>query len=144
VGKKRANGQAFDQAGVLPFRYRRGRLEFCLITSTSRGRWLFPKGEIDKGETPAQTALKEAAEEAGLRGEICGKPLGIYRCTKLGRSRKVVVLLMKVRKAAPQWDEAEQRERQWVASRKAMQLVSRPRLQRLMREAIKRLSTGAA
>ena len=55
---------------------REGRLEFCLITSTGKRRWSFPKGVIDPGETPPRTALKEAAEEAGLRGEICGKAAG--------------------------------------------------------------------
>lgn len=142
MGKKRANGHIFDQASVLPFRYRQGRLEFCLITSASKRRWSFPKGAIDRGETPAETALKEAAEEAGLRGEICGKPLGIYQYSKLGRSLKVVVMLMKVRKAASEWDEADLRQRQWVASRKAVQLVNRPRLRKLVREAIKRLDSN--
>jgi 8-oxo-dGTP pyrophosphatase MutT (NUDIX family) len=144
VGKKRTNGYAFDQASVLPFRFRQGQLEFCLITSTGKRRWSFPKGLIDPGETPAQTALKEAAEEAGLHGEICGKPLGIYQYSKFGRSLKVVVMLMKVRKAASKWDEADERKRQWVASREAVELVSRPRLRKLVREAIKRLDKGAA
>lgn len=144
MGKKQVNGRAFDQASVLPFRYRQGQLEFCLITSTGKRRWSFPKGVIDPGETPPQTALKEAAEEAGLRGEICGKPLGTYRYSKMGRSLKVVVMLMKVRKVASTWDESDQRERQWVTCRKAARLVSRTQLRKLVREAIKRLDNGAA
>ena len=146
VGKKRQqkNGRSFDQASALPYRIRGGQLEFCLITSTGRRRWSFPKGIIDPGETPAETALKEAAEEAGLRGEICGKPLGKYQYSKWGRSLTVVVMLMKVRRAASQWDEADQRQRQWVAPREAVEIVDRPRLRRFVREAIKRLDHGAA
>lgn len=144
MGKKQVKGRAFDQASVLPFRYRQGQLEFCLITSTGKRRWSFPKGVIDPGETPPQTALKEAAEEAGLRGEICGKPLGTYHYSKMGRSLKVVVMLMKVRKVASKWDESDQRERQWVTCRKATRLVSRTQLRKLVREAIKRLDNGAA
>jgi 8-oxo-dGTP pyrophosphatase MutT (NUDIX family) len=145
VGKKpQKTGRAFDQASALPYRIRQGQLEFCLITSTGRRRWSFPKGVIDPGETPAETALKEAAEEAGLQGEICGKPLGKYQYAKWGRSLTVVVMLMKVRRAASRWDEADQRKRQWVASREAVEIVDRPRLRRFVRAAIKRLDHGAA
>lgn len=145
MGKKpQKTGRAFDQASALPYRIRQGQLEFCLITSTGRRRWSFPKGVIDPGETPAETALKEAAEEAGLQGEICGKPLGKYQYAKWGRSLTVVVMLMKVRRAASRWDEADQRKRQWVASREAVEIVDRPRLRRFVRAAIKRLDHGAA
>ena len=145
MGKKQQkNGRACDQASALPYRFRQGRLEFCLITSTGRRRWSFPKGVIDPGETPAETALKEAAEEAGLQGEICGKPLGKYQYAKWGRSLTVVVMLMKVRRAASRWDEADQRKRQWVASQEAVEIVDRPRLRRFVRAAIKRLDHGAA
>jgi 8-oxo-dGTP pyrophosphatase MutT (NUDIX family) len=145
VGKKQAkNGRPFDQASAVPYRYRDGRLEFCLITSSTRRKWAFPKGVIGKGESPAQTALKEAAEEAGLKGEICGKPLGKYQYSKFGRSLTVVVMLMKVRKAAARWDEADIRERQWVAADEAATFVDRPRLRRILREAVKRLDQGAA
>lgn len=145
VGKKESrNGRPFDQASAVPYRYRDGRLEFCLITSTSRRKWSFPKGIIDKGESPTDTALKEAAEEAGLKGEICGKPLGQYEYSKFGRSLRVVVMLMKVRKATSRWDEADRRQRQWVDAHEAVAIVDRPRLRRFLREAVKRLDHGAA
>lgn len=38
--------------------------EFLLIKA--KGRWLFPKGNIEKGETPEKTALREIDEETGL------------------------------------------------------------------------------
>jgi 8-oxo-dGTP pyrophosphatase MutT (NUDIX family) len=140
VGKKQSkNGHAFDQASAVPYRFRNGQLEFCLITSSSGRKWAFPKGIIGKGESPAQTALKEAAEEAGLQGEICGMPLGKYRYSKLGRSLTVVVMLMRVRRAAAHWDEADIRERRWVAAEDAVTIVERPRLRRFLRAAVKRL-----
>lgn len=145
MGKKQSkNGRPFDQASAVPYRYRDGRLEFCLITSSSRRKWAFPKGVIDKGESPAQTALKEAAEEAGLTGEICGKPLGKYQYVKYGRPLTVVVMLMRVRKAAARWDEADIRDRQWVAAEEAAAFVDRPRLRRFLHEAVKRLDQRPA
>ena len=42
-----------------------------------RGRllWSLPKGHIEEGETPEQTAVREVAEETGILGEII-RPLG--------------------------------------------------------------------
>lgn len=42
-----------------------------------RGRllWSLPKGHIEEGETPEQTAVREVAEETGLLGDII-RPLG--------------------------------------------------------------------
>ncbi|RZS37622.1 ADP-ribose pyrophosphatase YjhB (NUDIX family) [Herbihabitans rhizosphaerae] len=42
-----------------------------------RGRllWSLPKGHIEAGETPEQTAVREVAEETGIDGEVIG-PLG--------------------------------------------------------------------
>ncbi len=39
------------------------------------GTWALPKGLIDAGETPAETALREGYEETGLRGRL-GPKLG--------------------------------------------------------------------
>ena len=37
-----------------------------------RGRmlWSLPKGHIEQGETPEQTAMREVAEETGIRGTV--------------------------------------------------------------------------
>ncbi|MGH3859457.1 NUDIX hydrolase [Actinokineospora sp.] len=42
-----------------------------------RGRllWSLPKGHIEPGETPEQTAVREVAEETGIEGEVV-QPLG--------------------------------------------------------------------
>jgi len=40
-----------------------------------RGRllWSLPKGHIEAGETPAQTAVREVSEETGITGRVVGE-----------------------------------------------------------------------
>ncbi len=51
-------------AGGVVFRRTPAGSEFLLIRAN--GRWAFPKGNIEKGETPEAAALREIAEESGL------------------------------------------------------------------------------
>jgi putative (di)nucleoside polyphosphate hydrolase len=43
------------------------RSELLLCRATGTFRWDIPKGGSDAGETPLQTAIRETAEECGLR-----------------------------------------------------------------------------
>ena len=59
-------------AGILLFRQRRGKTEVLLIKpggpywkNKDVGAWMIPKGMVEPGETPAQAALREFAEETG-------------------------------------------------------------------------------
>jgi 8-oxo-dGTP pyrophosphatase MutT (NUDIX family) len=54
-------------AGGVAFRLTREGPRFLLIRAG--GRWSFPKGNVEKEETPERAALREIAEETGLRLE---------------------------------------------------------------------------
>ncbi|MCC6700819.1 MAG: NUDIX domain-containing protein [Fluviicola sp.] len=41
------------------------------------GLWDIPKGKMDEGELPAETAVREIEEECGITGPVVRKPLGI-------------------------------------------------------------------
>lgn len=128
------------QAGTIPFRREQGRVEFCLITSARTGKWGFPKGIVDPGESPEQTALKEAREEAGLCGRIIGSPLGSYRYQKSRALLDVTVFLMEVDRVDLYWLEAGVRQRRWEPYAAAASLLCRQPLRDLLAEAHRRLS----
>ncbi len=129
-----------DQASAIPFRWSEQGLEFCLITATGKpNKWGVPKGLIDPGETPLETAIKEAWEEAGLRGELWVDPVGHYRYRKSGRLLSVVVFLMEVHLCEKRWAESNRRKRRWVAANQIAPLVGHGKLYPFFHSAIDRL-----
>ena len=91
------------QACVIPFHRLGDDNSFCLITSFTNQRWIFPKGIVDGDESLEETGLKEAFEEAGLHGRVVGSPLGRYEDSKWGAVLDVTVLLMEVERADKTW-----------------------------------------
>jgi ADP-ribose pyrophosphatase YjhB (NUDIX family) len=45
-------------------------VEVCLIRPTGRSVWGLPKGGVEPGESLADTALREVAEETGIDGVV--------------------------------------------------------------------------
>ena len=64
----------FSAGGVL-LRQIRGRTHLAAIRPQGKpdGTWVLPKGNIDPGESPAETAVREVLEETGVHGRIVEK-----------------------------------------------------------------------
>lgn len=62
-------------AGGIVFRRKNSNIEIFFIKD-SFGRWTFPKGHQELGETLAETAIREIGEETGLVGLRYIAPLG--------------------------------------------------------------------
>ena len=131
------------QAGVVPFRQRDKDTVFCLITTSSGRHWTLPKGIIEQGDTARDTALKEALEEAGLRGTLVGDPVGSFEQTKWGQTFHVCVYLMEVETADSVWEEKGFRRRRWCDADTALALVADRPVAAVLRRAIERLAAGA-
>ncbi|MGH2998622.1 MAG: NUDIX hydrolase [Gaiellaceae bacterium] len=64
----------FSAGGVVVKRIN-GRLHTAAIRPQGKrpGTWVLPKGNVDPGESPAETAVREVREETGIEGRIVEK-----------------------------------------------------------------------
>jgi 8-oxo-dGTP pyrophosphatase MutT (NUDIX family) len=131
----------FQQSAVIPYRWRRGEIEILLIT-TRKGRWIVPKGVVEPDLSPAESAAKEALEEAGVRGVVHERKLGRYSYEKWEGVCSVEVYLLRVTKAHNSWDEDDFRRRQWLPLKEAVATVSEPALRRIMMKVPERVRGG--
>ncbi|OHE55679.1 MAG: hypothetical protein A2027_01595 [Thermodesulfovibrio sp. RBG_19FT_COMBO_41_18] len=60
-------------SGGVIFRRYDGSIEVAMVAVKGGNVWCLPKGLIDKGEVPEKTAIREVAEETGLKGRIIEK-----------------------------------------------------------------------
>ena len=112
----------------------RGRWYLAAIRPTGRGErtWALPKGWIDAGETPAETAVREAREETGLDARLEEKLGDVkYTYTRKDGTRvfKIVsFFLLRYRSgrigAIPPGMELEVAEARWVPLEDAPQLLA--------------------
>lgn len=63
-----------SHAGGVVFRIRNGQPEYLLVeASKDPTEWVLPKGHIEDGEHPRQTAVREVHEETGIWAKIRGE-----------------------------------------------------------------------
>jgi 8-oxo-dGTP pyrophosphatase MutT (NUDIX family) len=126
------------QYAALCYRIRKEKPQFLLVTSRGTGRWIVPKGWPIKGKTPAKTALREAWEEAGVRGRVGKDAIGMFAYRKLlGRKRMAhcvaLVYPVEVKSLDISFPESKQRRRKWFGRKKAAARVAEPELAELIR-----------
>lgn len=139
IGSGQSSRRLFHQSGVIPYRMRDGVVEILLITSRSRKRWVIPKGLIEPGLTPAESAVQEAWEEAGLAGLVSEESVGQYEYVKWGGVCRVEVYLLRVEKIFAYWPETEFRNREWVTIDEAARRVDEGGLKEIMRDLVEKL-----
>ncbi|HZH28620.1 MAG TPA: NUDIX hydrolase [Azospirillaceae bacterium] len=117
------------QCAALPVRGSGEAIEVLLVTSRDTGRWVLPKGWVEKGWAPPDMAAREAFEEAGVEGRIRSAPIGSYTYDKrLPKNRirvcKVHVFVLEVERELDAWPEMDQRQRRWMTPGQAAYLVA--------------------
>ena len=142
--KQRSGASFAQQAAVLAVRKGGPDIEVCLIRRRERGSWGIPKGFIDPGDSREGTALNEAWEEAGIRGQLVGEAIGTYEYVKFGTRLTVAVYVMSVVEELAEWPEMRLRHRKWVSLGEAASVLARHPVRFLLDHVSVRLGTGAA
>jgi 8-oxo-dGTP pyrophosphatase MutT (NUDIX family) len=139
------------QYAALPYRFTpAAALEILLVTTRRSRRWIIPKGWPIKGLRPPKSAAREAFEEAGVRGKVGTKSVGLFTYDKLldehgiAVSCEVRVFPLLVKRQSEAWPEFEQRVVQWVEPAKAVALIKEPELKKLVAAFAKRIATAAS
>jgi 8-oxo-dGTP pyrophosphatase MutT (NUDIX family) len=138
-------------AGGLVFK-RLGRRTAIGFIKDSYGKWTFPKGHLEKGETSMQAALRETREEMGLRrlhvvsflGSIAIRFKDRYRHVGQTVQKRIDFYLMET---AP--DERGRPEKSegikaicWVPPQRAIRFAGYKNVQPIIRKAVSLLETG--
>ncbi|MFL6123273.1 NUDIX hydrolase [Actinophytocola sp.] len=109
-----------------------------------RGRllWSLPKGHIEEGETPEQTAVREVGEETGIVGEII-RPLGTIDYWFVAERRRIHKtvhhFLMEERGGDLSDEDVEVTEVDWVALDELEDRLAYADERRLVRKALELL-----
>lgn len=124
------------QSAVLAYRRGKKGLEVLLVTSRRTRRWVLPKGNVEDGMTAAESAAKEAYEEAGVKGKVAKRELGSYRYLKPdedeGQSYAVRVFPMEVTAVKSSWPEKDERRREWMPVETAAKMVHEKKLRKIL------------
>ena len=140
----RRSNLTYPQSGVIAVAFQRSEISILLITSRSNKRWVIPKGLIEENLTPRESAIKEAYEEAGVRGLVPLQPIGEYQYQKWRGTCNVEVFLLEVTDVLPEWPEAQFRRRAWLSVEEAGQRVDEKALRRIIRRVPKLLEQRAS
>ena len=113
----------FKQSAVVPYLWQKDEVHIVLVTTSSSGKWTIPKGIVERDLTPAESAAKEAEEEAGVLGKLDEKVLCEYKYRKWGGTCRVKVYPLLVTEVLSTWDEDDVRERVVVPLEEAVEIV---------------------
>lgn len=122
-----------QQAGSIVVRTDGKEPQVLLVTARRNPRnWIFPKGHIEKGETPEQAALRETKEEAGVVGKLLG-PAGVLEYGFLGAKARVEYFLVRFMKEAGPPEDG--RQRAWYTLDQALDRLNYKNTRKLLRRA---------
>ncbi len=133
----------YRQASVIPYRLVNLQPQILLIRSRKAKHWAVPKGIIEPGLSPQQSAVQEALEEAGIEGVIEAQQIGAYEYTKWGGTCRVQVYPMRVTRVLSdtEWHK-NRREITWMPPDTAAKNIKRRELKKMIRQFFNKIDPG--
>jgi mutator protein MutT len=114
-----------------------GGVKFLLVgpKKDKPNEWVLPKGHIENGETPEQTAVREVREETGVTARIIG-PLKTVEFNTNAKTVRVAFYLMEL---TSETEPLEKRRRSWFSFDDAVSHATHSDIKALLKEAAKSL-----
>jgi len=116
-------------AGIIPYRYHKGEVEFLLLFNLFFEQWQFPRGGVNAGESDPACALRELDEETGLAVvqfhqdcEVVLKYTAIIRDYEIERT--VVYYLAQVASQEVRLGDEDHCEARWLSTRETWELLT--------------------
>jgi mutator protein MutT len=125
-------------AGGVVYRVSNGVVRFLLVGPKKNrpGEWVLPKGHIENGETPEQTAIREVREETGVTARIVA-PLKTLEFEVNKKSIRVATYLMEL---ISEGEPTEERRRIWFSLGDAVSRATHADVKALLNEAADRVA----
>jgi len=124
--------ETIDQisAGGVAFRWKDSEPEMVIVSVKPKLRWQLPKGIVDPGESPKETAVREVREEGGVETELLSLIETIeywYRSVKNGKPVRyhkfVHFYLLEYRSGDVSDHDHEIEEARWVSFDEAVEML---------------------
>jgi len=132
------------QAAAIAWTHEQQRGTVICLVSARSGGWTLPKGHVDPGNLPHESAAIEAYEEAGVIGEVLQPAIGFYDYTKSsGKRCRVIVFPLRVTTILDRWHEEYSRERIWIEPAEIEHWLEMPEPIRIVNEFSEHLPTNS-
>ena len=133
MSSTQAPSSSLTHAGGAVLRKRSTVTEILLVRAKPAPHdWVLPKGHIERGETPEETARREVAEEAGVDATPGGYLGEIEFVSPKGEHVRAGYFVMNFRANVPA---AEERQIRWCTIPDALRLVTFENTRELIRAA---------
>ena len=110
--------------------------QFLIVNARKNpDHWIFPKGHIERDESPEDAALRELGEEGGVLGEM----LGYVGASSYKSADEEVDVYYYLIRCAGEGDPAERRQKRWLSYDEARRILSFDDAKLLLDIAVRRL-----